>query len=80
MVSITRQGQLTIPKAILKRFGILGKTKAAVFQAGNKIIVEPKGDFWRLAGSLASKVKLTDAQLRKTKQAFVKQWARPISR
>lgn len=76
IVSITSQGQLTIPKIIRKRFGILRKARAAVWQAGDKIIVEPKKEFWGLKGVLSSKVKLTDAQLRKARQAFAKRWAK----
>ena len=74
IVSITNRGQLTIPKAMLEKFGITNGAKAVVRRSGSQIIVEPKRDFWSLAGSLASSVKLTDKQLRQARDAFAKQW------
>jgi hypothetical protein len=53
-----------------------GSVKALVRLEGGTILVEPKVDFWSLPGSLKSKVKLTDAQLRKARLAFEKKWAR----
>lgn len=78
IVSITRQGQLTIPKGILKKFGIGKGAKAALWQEGKTIVVEPKKDFWQLGGSLSGKIKLSDAQLRKAREAFEKEWPRPM--
>ncbi len=79
IVSITRQGQLTIPKPILKKYGISKGTKAVIWESKGTIMVEPKKDFWQLGGSLAGKIKLTDAQLRKAREAFAKKWPRPLS-
>lgn len=76
IVSITSQGQLTIPKSIRKSFGIKRSTKAVIKRMGNKIIVEPKSDFWSLAGSLSSKIKLSDSELRKARKEFSKSWSR----
>ncbi len=78
IVSITRQGQLTIPKPILKKFGISKGAKAVVWQSGKTIMVQPKKEFWQLGGSLAGKIKATDAQLRKARNDFEKNWARPL--
>ena len=50
VVSITSQGQLTIPKKIREDFDIKSATKAIVKKSGDRIIVEPKGDFWSLGG------------------------------
>lgn len=76
VVSITSQGQLTIPKSLRKSFGIKGSVKAVVRKKGKTILVEPKNNFWSLSGSLKSKVKLTDKQLKKTREAFSQQWAK----
>lgn len=76
IVSITSQGQITIPKFIRRDFGITGSVKAVVSKAGDKIVVEPKQNFWQLSGSLGSEIKLTDAQLKKARAAFTKNWAR----
>ncbi len=75
IVSITSQGQLTIPKEILKAFGISGATKAAITRKGDTLVVTPKKDFWSLEGSLAGPIKLSDAELKKARQAFTKEWS-----
>lgn len=75
-VSITSQGQLTIPKAIRNAFGIRGTVKAFIKKEGDKIIVEPKTDFWSLSSSLKSKVILTDKELKKAKREFSSKWAK----
>lgn len=76
IVSITSQGQLTIPKAMLASFGIKQKAKAIVRKEGKVIIVEPKKDFWSLPGSLKSHVRLSAKQLKQARKAFGQQWAR----
>lgn len=35
-------------------------------------------DFWTLSGSLKSKVKLTDTQMRRARKTFETQWARCV--
>ena len=76
IVSITKQGQLTIPKKLLQDFKIRGATKAVVYKVGNTIIVKPKHDFRSLSGSLKSKVSLTDKELHKARESFGKSWSR----
>ena len=76
IVSITSQGQVTIPKAWLREMGIKGATKAVAKKKGGKLEIEPKADFWSLAGSLKSDVVLTDKQLREAREEFGKSWAR----
>ena len=76
MVSITSQGQLTIPKKFRDLFGIRGATKARVHQEGGRLIVEPTADFWSLAGSMKSDIVLTDEELRNARAAFETDWAR----
>ncbi|HEX9722272.1 MAG TPA: AbrB/MazE/SpoVT family DNA-binding domain-containing protein [Candidatus Paceibacterota bacterium] len=74
LVSITRQGQITIPKVIRKAFGITGATKAVIKKEGDSIVVEPKTDFWSLSGTLRSSISLSDKQLKKARDSFEKQW------
>lgn len=74
LVSITRQGQITIPKLIRKAFGMKGATKAMIKKEGGIIVVEPKADFWSLSGSLRSSISLSDKELRSARDAFEKQW------
>lgn len=74
IVSITSQGQLTIPMSIRRSFGIKGSVKAIIRKENNLIIVEPKKDFWSLEGSLASEVKLSDKELQEARDSFSKNW------
>jgi len=76
IVSITSQGQLTLPKAILNEFGISTSTKALVQKKGKTIIVSPRKDFWSLGGSLKSKIKLTQDDFRKAREKFSSDWAK----
>lgn len=78
LVTITRQGQLTIPQTVRKHFGMRGSTKAILRTDGRTLVVEPKNDFWSLPGSLKSRVKLTDTQLAHARKTFAKRWARVI--
>jgi bifunctional DNA-binding transcriptional regulator/antitoxin component of YhaV-PrlF toxin-antitoxin module len=75
IVSITSQGQISIPKLMLQDLGIYGATKAVAQKVGNTIVVSPKRDFWSLAGSLKSKIKLSDRQLKDARESFSKNWA-----
>jgi AbrB family looped-hinge helix DNA binding protein len=74
IVSITSQGQITIPATIRKSLQIKGATKAVVEKQGNKIIIEPKKSFWSLPGSLSSSIVLSDHQLKKARKDFSKHW------
>lgn len=76
IVSITSQGQLTIPKSFLEDLGISTATKAIVQKKGNTILVSPKNDFWSLGGSLKSDITLTNEELKKARERFSKDWAR----
>jgi len=76
IVSITSQGQLTIPKSFLLDLGIDSSTKAVIIKKGRVLEVHPKRDFWSLAGSLKSSVKLTDEELKKAREEFSNSWAK----
>jgi len=76
VVSITSQGQLTVPKSVLKYFGIDGSTKAELDIIDQGFVVKPKLNFWSLRGAAKSKIKLNDTQLREARDAFAKKWAK----
>ena len=76
IISITSQGQVTIPVEIRRAFGIKGATKAKIEKRGNQIIIKPQKNFWTLKGFLASKIKLSDKKLKEAKDAFVREWPR----
>lgn len=74
VVSITSQGQITIPVSIRQSFGIKGSIKAIIRREKNLIIVEPKKDFWSLEGSLISEVQLSDQELQEARKSFSQNW------
>jgi AbrB family looped-hinge helix DNA binding protein len=76
IVSITKQGQVTIPKEMRDAFGIHGAVKAFVQKLGDTIVIKPKKDFWSLSGSLRSNISLSDKQLQETRKDFQKNWPR----
>ncbi len=75
VVSITSQGQITIPSEIRQLFGITTATKAVLSVKKNQIVIKPKDEFWSLQGSLKSDVKLTDGQLKAARENFSRKWA-----
>ncbi|MCA9370286.1 MAG: AbrB/MazE/SpoVT family DNA-binding domain-containing protein [Pseudomonadales bacterium] len=75
IVSITTQGQLTVPASVRRKLGITHSTKAIVEQRGGSFVVTPKRDFWSLPGSLAKGVSLTDEELEHATSLFEKNWA-----
>ena len=52
VVSITSQGQMSIPSQLRKEFGLNGGRKAMVKSEDGKIVVEPVPDFLSLKGSI----------------------------
>ena len=76
IVSITSQGQLTIPKKIREHFGIQGAVKAIVRMQDQKIIVEQETDFWSLSAVGRGKIALSDTALKKARKEFAKRWPR----
>lgn len=55
IVSITSQGQITIPASMRRRLALEKNKKALVKTEDNKIIVEPIPNIMDLAGSLKDK-------------------------
>ena len=55
IVSITSQGQITIPASIRRLLGLDKYPKAAVRAEKNKIIVEPINEILNMEGLLAKK-------------------------
>lgn len=74
IVSITSQGQLTIPKSFLKELGIKKSAKAVLVKKGDIIEVHPKKDFWSLSGSMKSGISLSENDLKKARREFSENW------
>ncbi|OGM32937.1 hypothetical protein A2803_05075 [Candidatus Woesebacteria bacterium RIFCSPHIGHO2_01_FULL_44_21] len=60
-VSITSQGQFTIPAPIRHRLGLSKKSRAVVSVKGDKMHVSPVVDFLELGGSLSTRKKASIA-------------------
>ena len=56
-VSITSQGQITIPVAIQRKLGLLKKQRAIVSIENGKMVVSPVKDLLELGGSLKTNKK-----------------------
>jgi len=74
VVSITGQGQMTVPKLVLKQFNINGATKAILERKGDILTVRPKRDFWQLAGSFKTSISLSNQQLKEARNSFAVKW------
>ncbi|MGB9706737.1 MAG: AbrB/MazE/SpoVT family DNA-binding domain-containing protein [Microgenomates group bacterium] len=55
LVSITSQGQISIPAEIRRELGLLEKRKALVKREGKRVIIEPAEDIFSLAGAFKHK-------------------------
>jgi AbrB family looped-hinge helix DNA binding protein len=61
-VSVTSQGQISLPAKIRKQLGISRSGKAIVSVQDGKVIVEPVKDFLEMAGSLKTMKKPLSSQ------------------
>lgn len=68
-VSITSQGQISIPAEIRRKLGLSKKSKAIVSVANGNVMIEPVKDFLELAGSLKN-VQKAKVSFRKMREAF----------
>ena len=57
VVSITSQGQISIPAKLRRKFDLEKTKKAIVSEETGKIIIEPVKDIFQLAGSLKTNKK-----------------------
>ncbi|MEK7534608.1 MAG: AbrB/MazE/SpoVT family DNA-binding domain-containing protein [Patescibacteria group bacterium] len=72
-VSITSQGQISIPAKIRRELG-LSKTKKAIVSVENgKMTIEPVKDFLELAGSLknARRAKVSPREMREAFEQYL---------
>lgn len=51
-VSITSQGQISIPASFRKKLGLSKNTKAFITEREGKLIIEPVKDFLQMRGSI----------------------------
>lgn len=74
-VSITSQGQVTIPSAVRKKLNIQKQGKGILSVRDGSMHIKPIGSFWDIPKMAKTSIKLTDAQLRKARDAFETDWA-----
>lgn len=63
-VSITSQGQISIPVALRRQLGLDKSRKALVTEEKGKLVIEPVKDLLELKGSLKTHIRATPRQIR----------------
>lgn len=63
-VSITSQGQISIPARFRREMGLNKSGKATVTLEDNSLVIRPVKDFLELRGSLKTNIKATPRQIR----------------
>ena len=70
-VTITSQGQISIPIKLRREFGLDKTKRAFVSSRDGKIIVEPVKDLLELRGSLKTDIKATPKQIREAFESYL---------
>lgn len=72
-VSITSQGQISIPAALRRQLGLDSGKKALVSSSekGDTLIIKPVKDFLELGGSLRTNIKATPRQIREAFEQYL---------
>lgn len=71
-VSITKQGQISIPAPLRKKYGLDKSKKAIVYPtAEGKIVIEPVRDLLSLLGSLKTKKRISPRKIRKEFEKYL---------
>lgn len=65
-VSITSQGQISIPAPIRKKLKLDKSKKAIVIEQNGKVLIEPVSDLLDLKGSLKTNIKASPNQIRES--------------
>lgn len=74
-VSITSQGQISIPAKLRRQLGLESGKKALVSVKNEEIIVKPVKDLLELRGSLKTNIKATPRQIREAFGEYLAQEA-----
>lgn len=76
-VSITSQGQISIPAPLRRKLGLDKTRKAFVAEQDGKIMIEPARDFLELEGLFKTNIKASPQQIRQAFEEYLgKQAAR----
>jgi AbrB family looped-hinge helix DNA binding protein len=81
-VSITSQGQISIPAKLRRKLGLDRTRRAIVSEEKGRLIVEPVKDFLELAGSIKTDKKpLTNDEIHEVvAQAVANEYAKKLKR
>lgn len=71
MVSITSQGQISIPASIRRKLGLDKSRKAVVTEKNGTLLIEPLKDLLDLKGSLKTNITASPKQLRKAFEGYI---------
>lgn len=63
-VSITSQGQISIPAPLRRKLGLDKNSKAIVSEEKGKILIEPVKDFLEMEGYFKTDIKASPKQIR----------------
>lgn len=72
-VSITSQGQMSIPAPLRKKMGLNKSGRASVTEKEGKLIIEPIRDLLELRGSLKTDISATPSQIRQGFEEYIAQ-------
>lgn len=70
-VSVTSQGQVSIPAKIRRELGLDKPTKALVSMEEGRVVIEPVKDLLELRGSLTTKMKATPSEIREAFETYL---------
>ncbi|HCE31376.1 hypothetical protein A2778_01840 [Candidatus Daviesbacteria bacterium RIFCSPHIGHO2_01_FULL_40_24] len=71
MVSITSQGQISIPAPIRRKLGLDKSKKAIVTEKDGKLVIEPVKDLLDLKGSLKTNIQAYPKEIRKAFEGYI---------
>lgn len=71
IVSITSQGQISIPAKLRKELRLQTHKKAMVSKKGDNILIEPVADLLDLKGSLQTKIKTSPSAIRRAFENYL---------
>jgi len=79
-VSVTSQGQISIPAKLRRQLGLEKTKKVLIFSQDGKLIAEPVKDLLELKGSLKTKIKASPRQIREAFGKYLAQEAVKITK
>lgn len=70
-VTITSQGQISIPAKIRRKLGLDKTKRVLVSEQNGKLVIEPVKDLLELRGSLKTNIKASPKQIRKAFEQYL---------